>query len=197
MTIGSICEHPLTSPVRPIVITLCDAVVVTQRSVVCGIMLFLVCVALLVAGYCSAEAFRGAIKQILRARVEDPLTETLAGPTARYTLQLVLTNASFLTFRSLILGVLIAAYELRKDKVFSLLILIVFVLMGALAAKVFLPDTSILSRRMLPDYYTLCASATASTTLLSWFWARYVTHKGKHAVFDYDVSAAIVRLRKY
>lgn len=187
---------PWLRPIRPIALTLCDAVGLAPQSKFCAVGIGLCAVALLVMVHLTVGHVEGltrdAIYLVIRHYVSQYVSRS--GTDWFYTVLLhwALSNGAFALFRIAAYLVLRAFYDLGRDVVFALLALLAAVLSLALVVQHYAAGSvpaALSIERVGGAIFVLSA-------VLVWFWARYISPNSQHRkVFDHDVGAALVRLR--
>jgi hypothetical protein len=181
----------LLRPIRPIALTFCDAVGLIRQSWPCAVALLAAAVGLLVLAHLSA----GQIEALTSKIVQRLVSKYVSGVATEWVyyglLHWLLANGAFFVFRFCAYYVLYAAYELRRDVVFALLVLMavsvsLFLLAGLYAGP--RPGWASLERVASLDLAFMSA--------LAWYWSRYLSPRNPNRkVFDHEVGAALTRLR--
>lgn len=190
-------SSPWLRPIRPIALTLCDAVGLSRDSRFCALALVLCAAGLLLLVHLTVGHVEGltrdAIYLVIRHYVSQYVTKS--GTDWFYTVLLhwALSNGAFALFRIAAYLVLRAFYDLGRDVVFALLALIVAALSLALIAQHYAAGSA---PAALP-IERVGGAIFVLTTVLVWFWSRYISpHNAHRKVFDHDIGAALVRLRR-
>lgn len=175
--------------VRPIALTLCDIVSLTRQNKLVALILAGVAVLLLVSAYFSAAELEAHTFDLLYAAIKSYLSKKTTGIAYQGVLQWLLSNGAFYVFRYCARIVLAAAYDLGRDVVFSLSLLAGVLATSSAALAAMHAGGSPLTGQA-------AAWALLFAAFLGWFWSRYMSpHNDHHSSFDFDVGAALARLR--
>jgi hypothetical protein len=184
-------ERYLWLPVRPIALTLCDAVKLLRHSKVCAVTLFTVAAVLLFSVHLIAHNFGPVLQAMVYALVKSYVSKLASDYTSRFVLQLVLSNAVFVILRGLLFYILRAVYDLGRDAVFALAVLISCLVFVGFAWVTIVHGEG-LESQLSARSASLSGALLALLALLCWYWSRYMSPYSRfRRVFDYDLGAAL------
>lgn len=185
-------EHKLLAPIRPIALTLCDVYSLARANRLLAAGLAVIVCALLLYAHFTAAHLESHTFDLVYSAIKAYLSKKATGIVYQGILHWALSNGAFYIFRFCAFVVLYAAYELGRDAVFALSLFIALALIAVLAAGHQYIDGSGAWNGHVAGWTLLLAAC------LGWFWSRYMSGRnGDHRSFDFDVGAALVRLRPY
>lgn len=184
-------NHRLLGPVRPIALTLCDALATARQSRFWAVGLVLAVLGLLLVSHLSAEQIEALTGKLIRALVAKYVSGLTADWVYTGFLHWALANGAFFAFRLGAFFVLYAVYELGRDNVFALLCLAT-IGVGVVLAAAFVGTEPVGGASLEKTASLMLGSAS----VLAWYWSRYCSSTNPNRkVFDHEVGAAMVRLR--
>ena len=184
-------NHRLLGPIRPIALTLCDALATARQSRFWAVGLLLAVLGLLFISHLSAEEIEALTGKLVRALVAKYVSGFTTDWVYTGFLHWALANGTFFVFRVGAFFVLYAAYELKRDIVFALLCLATICLGLVLVAAYIGSEPG--KGTSLERVGSLMLG---SGSVLAWYWSRYYAPANPNRkVFDHEVGAAMVRLR--
>jgi len=185
-------EHRLLAPIRPIALTLCDVASLAKQNKLLAVGLAAIAGLLLLGAHLTAAQLESHTFDLVYAAIKAYLSKKATGIVYQGVLHWLLANGAFYVFRICAFLVLYAAYELGRDVVFSLALLLAIALIAALAIGHYYVDGSGAWNGHVAGWTLLLAA------FLGWFRFRYMSARNsRHKSFDFDVGAALVRLRSY
>ena len=181
-------EHKLFAPIRPIALTLCDVHSLARQNKMLAAGLAGIVAALLLYTYLTAQHLEAYTFDLVYSAIKAYLSKKATGVVYQGILYWLLSNGAFYAFRFCAYLVLYAAYDLGRHVVFALSLLIGMSLTASLALGY--P----LSGGVWNGH--VAGWALLFTAFIGWFWFRYMSSRNaQHKSFDFDVGAALVRLR--
>jgi hypothetical protein len=185
-------HHRLFKPIRPIALTLCDiASLARQNKLLAGILAAIV-VLLLFGAHLTAANLESHTFDLVYSVIKSYLSKKATGVFYQGILHWLLSNGALYIFRICAFLVLYASYELGRDVVFALSLLIAIALIAALAVGHYYVDGSGAWSGHVAGWTLLLAA------FLGWFRSRYMSGRNDdHRSFDFDIGAALVRLRPF
>jgi hypothetical protein len=187
-------EHPLFFPIRPIAKSFCEVWRLIPFSRFSSAILFLICCLLLFISYVLTKHVTEYAQDLVFGTIEDRFKRKMVLTLGGWAIQLLVSNSSFFLFRVVLAGIVYAIYQLGRDLVFSLLLLLLSAAISFCCFEYYQGKETI---DLFFYAHRLEAVGTFSLlTLILWYWRRYVfKNKNNHSVFDHDVGAALVQLR--
>lgn len=184
-------NHRLLRPIRPIALTFCDVVALARQSWSFAALLLAAAIALLFVAHLSANQVAEATNKIVQVMVSKYVSGVAAEWAYVGLLHWLLANGAFFLFRFLSYYVLYAMYELGRDIVFALLVLMAILASVVLLAGLYAgPKPGWGSPERVASLELACVSA------LAWYWSRYISpNNPNRKVFDHEIGEALVRLR--
>lgn len=184
-------RHRLLAPIRPIALTLCDVVSLARNNRVLALAIGGIVVLLLFTAHLAAKQLEQSTFDMLYALIKSYMSKKATGIVQQGALHWLLGNGTFFLFRFVAFFAVWAAYDLGRNTVFALGLLVTCVLLGTvLLGFARNQDTAWLG------YFT--GWLLAAGGILGWFWSRYMsTANLDYRSFDFDVGAALVRLRRF
>ena len=187
-------EHRIFAPIRPIALTLCDVAALATRNKALSAGLLAIAVLLLLASHLTATHLESHTLDLVYAAVKTYVSKKATGLVYQGVLHWFLANGAFFLFRFCAYLVLYVLYELGQHVVFALGILLTLVLLLGLTATLLLDQGAPIAASK--EYFA--AAAFLSAAFLGWYWFRYMSGRNaSHKSFDFDVGAALVRLRSF
>lgn len=183
--------HKLLAPIRPVALTICDIVSLARLNKVVAVALAATAGLLLFAAHLAASQLEQHTFDLVYSLIKSYLSKKATGFVQQGVLHWILGNGAFYAFRLAALLALGAAYDLGRDVVFALGLLcaatvVALLGLGALNGN----DAAWLG------YWAAWLLVLAG--ILGWFWSRYMSPANSlHRSFDFDVGAALVRLRQF
>ena len=186
-------RHFLLLLVRPVALTLCDAIALRRRSKACSACLLIFSGLLLFGCYLLTQQLDNVIEEAVKSAVTNRLLRAVGGVAAKCLVDLFLSNCAFTIFRAMLRGVLNGLHELGRDLVYALLIL-KLLLVITLAAWLGSVNSGSL-RDLAVGNPGLATTLISIATVSTWYWARYISTRRVRHVFDHDIGAAMARLK--
>jgi hypothetical protein len=184
-------EHKLFAPIRPIALTLCDLVSLVAQNKLLAAILAGIVVCLLLSAHVAASYFDAHTFDLIYSIIKAYLSRTATSVIYQGVLHWALANGVFFAFRFGAYLILYAAYELGRGVVFALVLLAAIAVFVALVLGMLLDASGALNGQ-------LAGSALLLAAIIGWFWFRYMSPRSdSHRSFDFDVGAALVRLRSH
>jgi hypothetical protein len=154
-------------------------------------MLLAAAVGLLVLAHLSASQIAESTSKIVQVMVSKYVSGVATEWAYVGLLHWLLANGAFFLFRFLSYYVLYAMYELGRDVVFALLVLLAILASLVLLAGWYAgPKPGWGSLEKVASLELACVSA------LAWYWSRYISPTNPNRkVFDHEIGEALVRLR--
>jgi hypothetical protein len=188
-------DHLLLRPIRPVAKLFCDAVHVSKYSKFSALSLFMSSCALLFATYRLTQGFETTLQDVVHRIFLDQLPRKIAEAAAGWISHLITSNFSSLIFRVILLGAAYTAYELGRNAVFSIMVLVAVALTLFLAVLYF--RSGLQPEEFLRMKKFLVSSDGGMWVLVGWFWLRYFHKSADHlTVFDHEVGAVLVELKR-
>jgi hypothetical protein len=149
-------------------------------------------VLLLLGAHVTAVNLESHTFDLVYSVIKSYLSKKATGVFYQGVLHWLLSNGAFYIFRICAFLVLYAAYELGRDVVFALSLLIAIALIAVLALGHYHMDGSGAWNAHVAGWTLLLAA------FLGWFRSRYMSGCNEdHRSFDFDIGAALVRLRPF
>lgn len=186
-------EHKLFAPIRPIALTLCDVYSLARANRQLAVGLAVIAGLLVFAAYKLAMTFELSAAELIYRAIQAYLSKKATGMFTQGALHLLFSNLTFAAFRLCAYLALRAAYDLGRDVVFALSLLV----FATLLAAVF--PTALVGERWMGAAWSqqLAVTAFGLAAFIGWFWVRYIAESNpRHRSFDFDVGEAIVSLRR-
>lgn len=181
-------EHKLFAPIRPIALTLCDVHTLARQNKLLAAGLAAIAAALLLYAYLTAQHLEAQTFDLVYSAIKAYLSKKATGVVYQGILYWLLSNGAFYAFRFVAYLILYAAYDLGRHVVFALSLLTGIALTSGLALGYQLGGGA--WNAHVAGWSLLFAA------FIGWFWFRYMSSRNAHhKSFDFDVGAALVRLR--
>lgn len=126
-------DHKVFAPIRPIALTLCDVAALARQNKLLAAMLAGIVVLLLLSAHLTAAQLETHTFDLVYAAIKAYLSKKATGIVYQGILYWLLSNGAFYVFRFCAFLALYAAYELGRDIVFSLSLLLGIALIAGLA----------------------------------------------------------------
>jgi hypothetical protein len=184
-------EHKLFAPIRPIALTLCDVYSLARQNKPLALGLAAAAVALLLYAHLTAAQLESHTFDLVYSAIKAYLSKKATGIVYQGILHWALSNGAFFVFRFCAYLVVYAAYDLGRNVVFSLSLLMGITLITGLTLGQYLFGGGAWSGH-------IAGWALLFAAFSGWFWFRYMsTGNDQHRSFDFDVGEALVRLRRF
>lgn len=184
-------EHRLLSPIRPVALTVCDIVSLAKQNKMVAFALAATAGLLFFGAHLAASQLEQHTFDLFYSVIKSYLSKKATGLVQQGVLHWILGNGAFYAFRLAALLALGAAYDLGRDVVFALGLLCAGTLVALLGLGAFNGNDA-----AWLGYWTSWLLVLAG--ILGWFWSRYMAPANSlHRSFDFDVGAALVRLRRF
>jgi hypothetical protein len=187
-------ERLLLWPVRAVARLFCDAVHVAKYSRFSALSLFMSSCALLFVTYRVTHGFQDVLQDFVHRIFLDQLPRKVAVAIAGWVSQLISSNISSLIFRFALFVIMYAAYQLGKNAVLSISVMVALLLTSLLTFMYFRsglhPEIFLRTERVL-------LGANIGVGIFSgWFWRRYFRKNYENTtVFDHEIGAVLVELK--
>jgi len=184
-------NHKLLRPIRPIALTLCDALALVGENKLLAAILGGLVVLLLLYAHFAAAHLESQTFDLIYAIIKAYLSKKVTGLAYQGVLYWAMSYGMFFAFRLGAYVAVCAAHQLGRDVVFALSLLLALTLIAGLAGLHLASASANLSGQLV-------AWAIIFTAYLGWFWSRYMSGgHGQHRSFDYDIGVARMRLRPH
>jgi hypothetical protein len=186
-------KHPLLWPIRPIAKLFCDAYQLSPYSKLGAFGLFLLNCGLLFGSYVFTHELSNLTQDLLYKVIGEQLPKQAVLIAAGWLAQLIVSNSTFFLVRFVLAKLVYAVYELGRDVVFAVLILLFSTVLLWLSGAYYFSGEKI--DEFIRLHRILILGFLISWVITSWYWARYIyrSKENKH-VFDHEVGAALVQL---
>ena len=124
-------EHKLFAPIRPIALTLCDVYSLARANRQLAVGLAVIAGLLVFAAYKLAMTFESSAAELIYRAIQAYLSKKATGMFTQGALHLLFSNLTFAAFRLCAYLALRAAYDLGRDVVFALSLLVFATLLAA------------------------------------------------------------------